>query len=552
MDRSLTLDRKGALVKPDLTNQHPHHFNHLLAPVSAHSREMSGSAIQNTNMQRLIDEAKQFGFHLSDEFIQRLLNPETATNTSESENPTNTASSSTTTPALPSKLAFKNFNEFKTYLLNSDFRRGISSTTTTGTSNPLMKPILPTDILSAQKSLYLPGNIVFQLISLTNIALPAKRRFDGENPKLIHGGGSRFYSLTLTDGHTKIHGIEMEIITGLKPITPPGCKILWKGGEVIKGKLLLNCENSLFLGGEVSHLIENFQANLNALKNRDLQAMAASSSSAMMGGGGGGGSGKKINSKPLSRVENPPKFDFQALKLTIQNDSTPKIIAAANPSIVSTKDDKASSHPNSNASKGKDKHSNQIKGAEQKKDEPPPRSEDNQQKKNNNKQKQQQQDQQQQQQQKTSNELQGNSAVQKQNQSNPNNQRKKNDSMRNEVNDVKPSADQTVVSPEASSHPPPQNNRNRNRNQRNERNGAIEPAGASDNTNAPKQDRRKEPSNRSQEKNPVQTALEIAPPQAPKSVKDMQMDKPDEAKGKQNRPENKKGNIRNEILIACL
>ena len=225
--------------------------------------------------ERMIDELKSFGFMLSDDFVAKVLasansppsqkpimKPETKGEEEEEEG--------------SSRLNFRNIQEFRTYLLNTDFRR----------NPPCVAPYLPADALSTQKSMKLTGPVVLQILTVNNIAVASKRRYEDYHTK--------FLSIVLTDGHTKIHAVEIEPIPGLKPTTPPGSKILFQGGEVIKGKILLTSVNSRFLGGEVKHLIESFQANLHAIKYREME----------YGSKGG---------KQLSRVENPPKFEFDLL-----------------------------------------------------------------------------------------------------------------------------------------------------------------------------------------------------------------------------------------------
>eukprot|EP01040_Poterioochromonas_malhamensis_P000354 gene354-384_t len=224
-----------------------------------------------------VEEARRFGFHISDIWIESLTNPQVE---SKGETVTEGENNETTQPkaARRPQVNLNNFQQLKLSLLNSDFRQHPAC----------VSPILPVDLLSSQKSQSLSGPIVLQIVSVQNIAVSAKKRYEDHHV-------NRFLNLTLTDGHTKVHAVEMETITGLKPNTPPGGKILWKGGEVIKGKLQLTSNNTQFLGGEVLHLVESFQANINALKYRELQE--------------GGTKGVK----QLSRIQNPPKFE---LKLT--------------------------------------------------------------------------------------------------------------------------------------------------------------------------------------------------------------------------------------------
>ncbi len=253
-----------------------------------------------------VEEARRFGFHISEIWIESLTNPQVE---SKGETVTEGENNETIQPkAARPQVNLNNFQQLKISLLNSDFRRHPAC----------VSPIVPVDLLSSQKSQSLSGPIVLQIVSVQNIAVSAKKRYEDHH-------GNRFLNLTLTDGHTKVHAVEMETITGLKPNTPPGTKILWKGGEVIKGKLQLTSHNTQFLGGEVLHLVESFQANINALKYRELQQ--------------GGTKGVK----QLSRLQNPPKFELKLTSL-LAAEKSPSI-APAKAVEVKEKTDQKSQPP---------------------------------------------------------------------------------------------------------------------------------------------------------------------------------------------------------------
>jgi hypothetical protein len=125
-------------------------------------------------------------------------------------------------------------------------------------------PYFPADLsVNPNASLSLPGPVVFQIVSVSNSAVPSKRKYEESHPRLL--------SIVLTDGQQKITGIELESISGLSATTSPGGKLLFHGGEFFRAKLLLQNRNCVFLGGLVESLAEAHAANLNALRFRDLE-----------------------------------------------------------------------------------------------------------------------------------------------------------------------------------------------------------------------------------------------------------------------------------------
>jgi hypothetical protein len=128
-----------------------------------------------------------------------------------------------------------NFVELKNKLLFSDLRK-----------KPCLNAYFPSEINNQHGILTLKGTTVLQILSISNISNPSKRKYENSNPRLL--------SIQVTDGTTKVTGIEIESILDIQSDTPPGTKILYKGGEAINGKLLFNNKNISFIGGEVSHL----------------------------------------------------------------------------------------------------------------------------------------------------------------------------------------------------------------------------------------------------------------------------------------------------------
>jgi hypothetical protein len=267
------------------------------------------STMENSNAKilKIFEETKFYGFLLSDEWIQSYLSSLTEKQ-QEAEKTTAGEETGTVSAVKRERLNFQSAQQLREYLLNSDLRRSPS----------VVKPYFPVDILSGQKSLSLQGPVVLQILSVSNIAGPSKRKYEDGHPK--------FLLLSLTDGHTKVYAVEIESIPGLKSMTSPGTKILYLGGEAVKGKILLSSSNTKLIGGEVPHLVEAFLANINALKYRELQS---------------GSKGAKL----LSRIQQPPKFEFtlspsmklapplpveKAAKMSVQEETTKPATPANN------------------------------------------------------------------------------------------------------------------------------------------------------------------------------------------------------------------------------
>ena len=110
------------------------------------------------------------------------------------------------------------------------------------------EPYFPNDF-SNKSDASLSDPVVLQIVSVGNISQPLKRRNDDS----FNNINNRLLSIQVTDGHTKATALELEIIPNIKPSTPPGSKLLYQGGQVIKGKILLNQNNCLFLDGKVMY-----------------------------------------------------------------------------------------------------------------------------------------------------------------------------------------------------------------------------------------------------------------------------------------------------------
>lgn len=66
--------------------------------------------------------------------------------------------------------------------------------------------------------------------------------------------------ITLTDGHTTCHAIEIESISRLsRTHTPPGAKILIRNAKISSSCILLNPKCCTLLGGRVPALWEKWE-----------------------------------------------------------------------------------------------------------------------------------------------------------------------------------------------------------------------------------------------------------------------------------------------------
>ena len=132
-----------------------------------------------------------------------------------------------------------------------------------------LTPYFPADSYNATLDFQLPTNdtdmhaVVLQIVAMANINQPGKHRDEDIQPRLL--------AITLSDGHNKMLGIEFEMLHDISiSKCAPGCKLLYRGGRVRKGKVLLTSTNCSFLGGEVPHILEAWQADKNAKHMRSL------------------------------------------------------------------------------------------------------------------------------------------------------------------------------------------------------------------------------------------------------------------------------------------
>lgn len=100
------------------------------------------------------------------------------------------------------------------------------------------------------------GDLVLQIQKLRNVAAPKHN----EESK----GAPRMLKLSLTDGKNNFQAIELESISSISLNTPPGTKLLFRGGllPMTHGVLLLKQNNIIrVLGGRVASLVEKWELN---------------------------------------------------------------------------------------------------------------------------------------------------------------------------------------------------------------------------------------------------------------------------------------------------
>lgn len=236
-------------------------------------------------MENLIAKAEAFGFFFSQAYINHL----------------------NSLPTLPT------FEALKKELLDTDIRRDPQPQRNLFPSQCINanfhSKVFLKENSSSKKSeddIILPGPIVLQVTSLANITLPPKRKLEESFPRML--------SIGLTDGYTKLTGIELGKISNLKANFAPGFKVLYSGGEITRGKVILNDSNCKVLGGHVSYLAEAHQANLTAQKYRSLFKGVTSTSK----------KGSSSASTVLC-VTSPPKFQFELLEATKSDQNKPNL-----------------------------------------------------------------------------------------------------------------------------------------------------------------------------------------------------------------------------------
>lgn len=181
------------------------------------------------------DEVLKYGFQLKDEYLERVFS-----NPNVDDNNGIISSSSTIK---------ETFTTLKRKLLEMDLRQHL-------------KAYFPLDINSSTDGLELKGPVVLQIISVGNISQPLRSRDENAQPRLL--------SIVVSDGTTKVTGLEIEPLSDINASTPPGGKVLFLGGIVRYGKLLFTPNNFQYIGGVVNHLFETYQANKRAQKMRSV------------------------------------------------------------------------------------------------------------------------------------------------------------------------------------------------------------------------------------------------------------------------------------------
>lgn len=201
-------------------------------------------------LRNLYSEILKFGFLLKDEYINEFLDHNNENNEHNNE---------------------KTFVSIKKRLLEIDIRN-------------ISKPFFPLEINSSMDGIELKGPVVLQIVKVENITQPLRRRDENTQPRLL--------AIQVSDGTTKVTGIEIEQLSDINASTPPGGKILFMGGIIRFGKLLFTPNNVKYLGGVVNHLLEAYQANKIAQKLRSIG----------------------INQKSRG-IEGPPQFEIKLINM---------------------------------------------------------------------------------------------------------------------------------------------------------------------------------------------------------------------------------------------
>jgi len=247
------------------------------------------------------DEAVKYGFHLKEEYVSKVLDPNSYSN--DDTNVTN-GTDGTVIKKVPAK---ETFATVKKRLLEMDLRQH-------------MRPYFPLEINSSIDLLELTGPVILQIISVGNITQPLRRRDENTQPRML--------SIQVSDGTTKVTGIEIEHLPDINANTPPGGKILFLGGNVRFGKLLFTPQNFKYIGGVVDHLQEAYHANKIVQKLRS------------------------IGIQNFRGLEGPPQFEIKLIGLKTNNQK----IASVDESNQSV----------NKADNNKQKHDNTQKGNKQK------------------------------------------------------------------------------------------------------------------------------------------------------------------------------------------
>ena len=119
----------------------------------------------------------------------------------------------------------------------------------------------------------LVGGMVLMVTKIRNVAAPKVKEESGAAPRML--------KISLTDGSTTCHAVEVDEIKSVSLKTPPGTKIKLAGGrlEVANGFVKVSERNLEVLGGEVEALLEKWKVS---------QSLAEFTRSGVTGEGGQG------------------------------------------------------------------------------------------------------------------------------------------------------------------------------------------------------------------------------------------------------------------------
>lgn len=260
--------------------------------VSKHAEQGSRTESLTANF---IQRAREYGIRFSEEYISSL-----------TEEPNDITS----------------YEEFLGNLLDSDLRK-----------KPFVNPFFSESVGSMVRG-QLQGNVVLQIVSIVDISVPIRQAHRQRQSDLHRK--NRLLVITLTDGHVKVTGIEHDHIPTLHVDIPPGDKVLFTGGEVCFGKLLLNGNNIKHIGGSVFHLRETWLANKIAQRTKLIDSSKTSVSKGVEVSGppkfqlclpdvGVKGNEKKMETQP-NKLQNTKSANYE-----------PNTVAAA-PGKAKTKD----------------------------------------------------------------------------------------------------------------------------------------------------------------------------------------------------------------------
>lgn len=115
-------------------------------------------------------------------------------------------------------------------------------------------PSLPEDINRGRVE-SLAGELVLMVTKVRNVAAPKVKEESGAAPRML--------KISLTDGTTTCHAVEMSDLKSVSLKTLPGTKIKLKGAklEVANGFVKISEKNLEVLGGEVEALIEKWKVS---------------------------------------------------------------------------------------------------------------------------------------------------------------------------------------------------------------------------------------------------------------------------------------------------